>query len=316
MALSNVQQILEVNRKRPFDEEAFARVIDSIRPNPDELAELLHELVLNCSEYKATGWLLSPVCGWLPLSRLDEVANEARAHLTAHEGCHSATGFLERYAMRHPSDIPPRASHLSFPREFMTERLDWRGFRAGHPTWVELAQQHPQARLGGVGGVCSRCGGVAERLLLLPASSASTILPLRSDVAFIWCAWCSPSAVATFSRLNEVGTTSMLVLDLVVDPGPLQEVNVTPETPVGLVDLGPEWYRQDWAWSNDVENLYRVGGEPTWIQNPEVPMCPDCGKSLAFVAQLDLGDIIDGEGLVYLFWCDRCSVSAVVYQCT
>ena len=316
MTSPNVQRIFEAHRARPIDGEAVKQALESMRSNPGELAQLLNELIVNCSEVKA-GWLFPPVCGWLPLARLDELANDARAHVAAHEGCDAATTFLAHYALRRPLDSPPRAWHLSLPSAFLAERVDQWRFRVGHPTWVELAQDHPQARLGGGGSVCSRCGDVAERLLLLPASSVSSILPMRGDVAFIWCAWCSPYACdATFSRVNDDGTASMLALDLLVDPGPPQEIDVTPEIPVGLVDLGPEWYRQDWMWANSVENLYRVGGEPTWIQNPQMPLCPDCGESLAFVAQLDIADITNGEGLVYLFWCDRSAVSAVVFQQT
>lgn len=31
----------------------------------------------------------------------------------------------------------------------------------------------------------------------------------------------------------------------------------------------------------------KLGGEPTFIQGGETPACPDCGKQLHFVAQID-----------------------------
>lgn len=316
MSSPNVQRILDAHRVRPIDGDAVSQVFSSMRSNPDELVELLTELIVDCEKVRTT-WLFPPVCGWLPLARLHDLADVAQVHLAAHGDCHAATTPLAHYALRRPSDSPQLAWHLSLPSAFLTDRVDrWR-FRVGHPTWVKSADDHPQARLGGDCGVCSRCGGVAERLLLLPAESVRPLLSMRRDAAFIWCAWCSPYvAEASFSRIKEDGTAAMLPLDLLVDPGPRGQMDVTPEMLVGLVDLGPEWYRQDWMWANGVENLYRVGGEPTWIQSPQMPSCPDCGEPLAFVAQLDIADITNGEGLAYLFWCDRSSISAVVFQQT
>ena len=307
--------MLEAHRARPIDGEVVQQVFVQMRSNPEELAELVRALITQCDIGHAE-WLFSPVCGRISASRLDELADVARSHLASHEGCEAARVFLAHHALRRPADSPPPAWHLSLPGDFLAERVDRWGFREGHPTWVELADDHPQARLGGAGGTCSRCGGVAERLLLLPAASMAGIVATSRDVVFIWCAWCSPYvSQATFSKVQE-GTATMLPLDLLIDPGPSQPIEVTPEMPVGLMRLGPDWDRQDWMWANSVENLYRVGGEPTWIQHPDTPSCPDCGDPLRFLAQLDIADITQGDGLAYLFWCDPSAISAVVYQQT
>lgn len=317
MTSPNVQRVLDAHRVRPIDGDAVSQTFASMRTNPDELVELLNELIGNCQSVRTTTWLFPPACGSLPLSRMDELAEHARLHLAAHEGCDAATTFLAHFALRRPSDSPERAWHLSLPSEYLAQRVDrWR-FRVGHPTWVALTDDHAQALVGGEGGACPRCGGVAERLLRLPAASLSGVLSSVRDVSFIWCGWCSPYvSTATFSSVEVDGTPTMLPLDLLIDPGSPEQIDVAPEMPVGLVDLGPEWYRQDWMWANGVENLYRVGGEPTWIQNPAVPSCPACGEQMAFVAQLDVADMTNGEGLAYLFWCDKSAVSAVVFQQT
>ena len=89
-----------------------------------------------------------------------------------------------------------------------------------------------------------------------------------------------------------------------------------PRTEVGLVDLGREWRVQDWGWSNNVENLHRIGGEPTWIQSEEVPPCGRCDDEMAFVGQIAVSDLTDGEGIAYMHWCDKCAMTAVVHQQT
>ncbi|MDR1911118.1 MAG: hypothetical protein LBQ52_02060 [Helicobacteraceae bacterium] len=95
------------------------------------------------------------------------------------------------------------------------------------------------------------------------------------------------------------------------------------------LSLTPErWRFQDWAVSNSRENLFRIGGEPSWIQGPNILICPICGEKMDFLMQLDTGlpdldpRINDGEvyfgsgGMYYAFWCDECKVSGYVMQCT
>lgn len=80
----------------------------------------------------------------------------------------------------------------------------------------------------------------------------------------------------------------------------------------------------------------KLGGEPNWIQEPEVPVCPDCGIPMTFVGQIDsieqmkythnnsltftlptskiLYDFGDA-GMLYLFYCFYCSHTESVFQC-
>lgn len=96
------------------------------------------------------------------------------------------------------------------------------------------------------------------------------------------------------------------------------------QTQVFLVSTPERWQWQDWAGANGRENLHRLGGEPTWIQNPEVLTCPVCKAKMDFLLQLDseLPDVEKGElmfgsgGLCYVFWCDKSKISGYVMQCT
>jgi hypothetical protein len=75
----------------------------------------------------------------------------------------------------------------------------------------------------------------------------------------------------------------------------------------------------------------KLGGEPDWCQNPEVPDCPACKSLMSFVGQLDsiehkeshnpnqmpykeqqymFGDV----GMIYLFICFDCNETKSIIQ--
>ena len=95
-------------------------------------------------------------------------------------------------------------------------------------------------------------------------------------------------------------------------------------TRVSLATTPARWSFQSWGCSNGRENLFRVGGEPCWIQGPEVPVCPVCQEKMTFLMQLDSelpygegGELLFGSGgICYIFWCDQSKVSACLVQCT
>ena len=72
----------------------------------------------------------------------------------------------------------------------------------------------------------------------------------------------------------------------------------------------------------------KFGGRPTWEQEDETPTCPDCSKSMVFVAQLDsigfdpaktvgADEYIFGDvGLIYVFFCFDDGKTTSVFQCT
>lgn len=61
----------------------------------------------------------------------------------------------------------------------------------------------------------------------------------------------------------------------------------------------------------------QIGGHPTWIQDPEYPRCPKCSEHMKFIGQLDSSDYEEyGEGIYYMFVCEKCRVVATNYQQT
>ena len=96
------------------------------------------------------------------------------------------------------------------------------------------------------------------------------------------------------------------------------------ETEISFSETPKRWLFQCWGSSNSRENLFRLGGEPTWIQSAEVLTCPICNEKMDFLMQLDTGlpDIENGEvyfgsgGICYVFWCNKSKVSGYLMQCT
>jgi hypothetical protein len=69
-----------------------------------------------------------------------------------------------------------------------------------------------------------------------------------------------------------------------------------PETPEAAAAVGFQWA------GAPIGLRHRIGGDPDWIQSPDIPDC-SCGKQMTFYAQVDsLGDahVIGDCGMIYL----------------
>jgi uncharacterized protein YwqG len=78
----------------------------------------------------------------------------------------------------------------------------------------------------------------------------------------------------------------------------------------------------------------KLGGDPDWVQHPEVPKCRDCKQPMTFVAQIDSMehdeshnphaiDCLSGQqhymfgdvGMIYVFMCFGCTETKSILQC-
>ena len=60
-----------------------------------------------------------------------------------------------------------------------------------------------------------------------------------------------------------------------------------------------------------------VGGFAFWIQDCEIKMCPDCGKSMKYLAQIQWDTVLDGmEGNAYIEICKDCKTMVMLHQQT
>lgn len=234
-----------------------------------------------------------------------------------------------------PVLYPPRARHLAFPTPYLAELVEKRSAKAEdrcHPTWIAAHGDTPTFPFGGTSqAICGICSQPLHHLITfdpIPDEFGVTDLP-RLEVAA--CLACLTLGCGVLSYRHDEHGSPHDISQSTRWPQFTQEnapLFLKP-TSVALVDLGPRWQRQDWGASNNRENLHRVGGHPTWVQNAEYFPCPVCNTPSSFLMQLDDGLLIcdeiagehwcwdwNGGGMGYILWCNRCKVSSIFEQCT
>ena len=59
-----------------------------------------------------------------------------------------------------------------------------------------------------------------------------------------------------------------------------------------------------------------VGGYPQWVQDVSYLSCPSCGGTMKHLAQIPFGELVQGEGVIYVQICEKCKVLGGCFQCT
>lgn len=207
-----------------------------------------------------------------------------------------------------------------------------REIRALHPTWKRFdgpGKDATAVQLAGMGGAlpgtCGLCHGPLHRLLSLDQPARAGIAcdgPLSFGVCLSCLGW---EESALFYRHDAEGLPQ-------AHPTQRKDVAIEPQFPaeplasaeVTLFEAPARWAWQDWGDSNGQQNLSRVGGAPSWVQQAWYPPCPDCGHKMSFAFQLD-SDLPQDDGnewmwgsggCNYSFWCAHCRVSGHFWQCT
>ena len=73
----------------------------------------------------------------------------------------------------------------------------------------------------------------------------------------------------------------------------------------------PPRYAADW------EGGSSIGGFAFWIQDCDIRLCPDCGKPMKYLAQIQWDTVLDAmEGNAYIEICKDCRIMAVLHQQT
>ncbi|GAA4097563.1 hypothetical protein [Actinomadura miaoliensis] len=97
-------------------------------------------------------------------------------------------------------------------------------------------------------------------------------------------------------------------------PTYLKERKPAPEEPPA-VRLVPGEERPGGYEGHDCEGGSTLGGRPGWIQDPDFPDCPACGRLMNYVGAVAGGDTIGQDhGVLFLFLHEPCGLAAVVSQ--
>lgn len=95
----------------------------------------------------------------------------------------------------------------------------------------------------------------------------------------------------------------------------MDDVNGGIETSLSLV-LSQEPQSPNYAavWTMSQLNS-QIGGHPSWVQDPEYPICPSCERRMSYIGQIDHADFNEyAEGIFYMFVCPKDRITATAYQ--
>lgn len=163
---------------------------------------------------------------------------------------------------------------------------------------------------------CPRCGcGLVNLLEIDGRDERLNFLGINGVIKARCCPNCVTCSEENYCRYQEngeselfFGENSFTAKNYFTDEG-LEELAsntyILGDTPV------PLRYAADW------EGGSAVGGVAFWIQDCEMKRCPDCGRPMKYLAQVQWDTVFDSaEGNAYIEICEDCKVMAVLHQQT
>ena len=162
------------------------------------------------------------------------------------------------------------------------------------------------------GQKCEFCGCEMLDMLRLKASKPQlAFLNLKRDAIFRCCPTCIGSVVY-FCKRGADGE-----LELSYKGEGFTESYFSQEDMARLCDM-------KFKLGGEVSPFYgcfgeldtTVGGYPQWVQDAEYLACPSCGGMMKHLAQIPFGEMIEGEGVIYVQICEKCEVLGGCFQCT
>lgn len=163
---------------------------------------------------------------------------------------------------------------------------------------------------------CPRCGcGIVNLMEIDGRDLRLKFLGINGVVRAKCCPSCSPYTEGDFCRYTPDGESELIMgeesgkmEDYLGDEG--MEELISNTYVLGDYPVSPR-YAADW------EGGSSVGGFAFWIQDCEIRNCPDCGKPMKYLAQLQWDTVLDGmEGNAYLEICKDCRTIVVLHQQT
>ena len=163
---------------------------------------------------------------------------------------------------------------------------------------------------------CFHCGGTVVNLMEIDGRDPRLqFLGTRGVIKAKCCPNCVTLSDDNFCRYTVNGESEIIfnkesftTEDYVKDKG-IEELTsnsyILGDTPV------PLRYAADW------EGGSSIGGFAFWIQDCVIKKCPDCGKPMKYLAQIQWDTVMDCmEGNAYIEICEDCRTIAVLHQQT
>jgi hypothetical protein len=173
---------------------------------------------------------------------------------------------------------PEASYHLAFVAGYLPEYLPG---KLAHPTFHLDSADAAPAPFGGAGAAeCGACGRGVYHLLTLdpvPAGLGVTSVPALVLETCFHCVW---GGLELWWKHDSAGRPSAYRQGS-GPPADWTERAPFQETMVRLVPTPARWYWQDAR--NEWQNLTRLGGYPSWIQDAEYYSCPDCEEAMSFL---------------------------------
>lgn len=163
--------------------------------------------------------------------------------------------------------------------------------------------------------ICPHCGGRYVDILVLDGKAESLqFLGVDGIITATCCPSCVAYQVPAYSRFTLDGNSTPL-------PNtdgdsyaftPEEYENFTDNTFGVVAEQKPIFYG---AFS---EYCNTVGGFANWVDDFWCPECPDCGKPMTYLAQIQWDTLEDGmaEGTLYIHICKDCRITAMSHQQT
>ncbi len=219
-------------------------------------------------------------------------------------------GKIERYC----SDT---VKHFCFPSNYFSINNPIQINKKQHPTWNLISKKNQYAFGGEINEDSAFTHVVTLDSLILNTIGITGLEHLTLGVHINEL---NENGIV-FYQHNTDGTPQVigeLLNDIELSESPIKATQIL------LADTPKRWRNQSWGSANGRENLFRFGGEPTWIQGASVLTCPICTEKMSFILQLDndLPNIKNSEvyfgsgGMCYAFWCNKDKVSGYIMQCT
>lgn len=161
--------------------------------------------------------------------------------------------------------------------------------------------------------ICKRCGGKIVNLIEVDGrDSRLHFLGIDGVIKAKFCPNCFIYDEGDFCRYTLDGESEIICdMDLPAEEDDLSDGDAMNNTYVLGREPVPLRYAADW------EGGSSIGGFAFWIQDCEIKACPDCGKPMKYLAQVQWDTVLDGmEGNGYIEICTDCHVMAILHQQT